>query len=327
MTVLANILPGVRSVRAPLAVGFLWLLAIWLGAEPFIGEPRHATGIYASVVRLRGFASAFGVIALISFVAYIVGSLWMVTVQAGGRLLHRSAEHYAIRFASRRWSLRRAPRGTGTGEAQRVGSIGKVLPEGSERDDLRRHLREQVSAALREAGDHSGSPAEKAVEKVTDTVAGQLVAQDWRWLPQRIVGEFPQLYSEIDRYEAEAEFRGGLIGPIVGVGVVVAVRLSNTVWVSAIVVVIVALLASVLALARTEARTRANMTIAGGIVSNQIKPPSLDPKHILIAYQAYESAQANEEIAEQERRAEEVSDWLEIAAPLVVSAPHEEPRA
>jgi hypothetical protein len=77
--VLANFLPGVRQLRAPLAAGLLWLLAVWLVVEPSIpasgadaGEPWHAFDEIGRAV--SGLGIGLAAIA-VTFAAYLVGSL------------------------------------------------------------------------------------------------------------------------------------------------------------------------------------------------------------------------------------------------------------
>jgi hypothetical protein len=82
MNVLSAILPGARQVRAPLAAGATWLLTIWLAIEPGLGEPNKATGIYASVVRLSDATGTTVVLAVIGFLAYMLGSVTTSAVLA-----------------------------------------------------------------------------------------------------------------------------------------------------------------------------------------------------------------------------------------------------
>lgn len=72
---LANLLPGLRELRVPLAAGFLWLLAIWFWVEPLVPDAGDASGALASAYRLSGVLSVIGLGAGLTFAAYIVGSL------------------------------------------------------------------------------------------------------------------------------------------------------------------------------------------------------------------------------------------------------------
>ena len=70
---LANLLPGIRDVRAPLAAGYLWLLAAYVAFEPkFRGKPR---GVWLTLSNLRHTFSTVGLGIAVSFAAYLVGAI------------------------------------------------------------------------------------------------------------------------------------------------------------------------------------------------------------------------------------------------------------
>jgi hypothetical protein len=89
----------------------------------------------------------------------------------------------------------------------------------------------------------------------------------------------PHLYAEIDRFEAEADFRAALIGPIAALAFVVAFRL-DALWGSALVLFSGLGIAAALALGWRQGRLRANSTIASGVQAGLIEPPSLQPSTI-----------------------------------------------
>jgi hypothetical protein len=69
--VLANILPGLREIRGPLAAGFLWLLLGWLSFHDRVASPSGAIG---ELVDLGGLVSDAALAVAASFVAYLIGS-------------------------------------------------------------------------------------------------------------------------------------------------------------------------------------------------------------------------------------------------------------
>jgi hypothetical protein len=84
MGILANVMPGVRAIRAPLAAGLLLLLSAWVAFQSQIPEhPRD--GVWAGLERLDGVLSAIGTVVLIGFGAYVGGSLYLVAVPPLGR--------------------------------------------------------------------------------------------------------------------------------------------------------------------------------------------------------------------------------------------------
>lgn len=72
---LASLLPGLRDVRAPLAAGYLWLVAAWVVFEPALPERTTAKGAVASLYRGGGVLSVLGRGIALSFAAYLLGSL------------------------------------------------------------------------------------------------------------------------------------------------------------------------------------------------------------------------------------------------------------
>jgi hypothetical protein len=86
---LSSLLPGVREIRAPLAAGFLWLLALALLLEGSIPPYEQATGVFRLAYDLHALLSVVGVSAVSSFAAYLAGTLSVALLVGGfprGRL-------------------------------------------------------------------------------------------------------------------------------------------------------------------------------------------------------------------------------------------------
>lgn len=75
MNLFATLLPGLRSLRAPLAAGYLWLLALWLVYSNDSPDRHDADSVVDRLLELEGVATEFGVAIAVSFVAYLIGSL------------------------------------------------------------------------------------------------------------------------------------------------------------------------------------------------------------------------------------------------------------
>ena len=75
MNLLANVLPGMSELRAPLAAGTITLLAVWLAVEPGLPAAEDATGLYGSILELDSVVSTIGATAVLGFVAYLVGAV------------------------------------------------------------------------------------------------------------------------------------------------------------------------------------------------------------------------------------------------------------
>jgi hypothetical protein len=72
---LTSLLPGLRELRAPLAAGYIWLLAGWIAFESRVADRDDATEVLRSLYRLDDALSGVGLFAAATFVAYLVGSL------------------------------------------------------------------------------------------------------------------------------------------------------------------------------------------------------------------------------------------------------------
>jgi hypothetical protein len=86
--VLAQLLPGVREVRAPLASGYLWLLLVWLVWGDDLGRAANAReGDQPSVIQrlteLEAVVQGIGLAVVVSVTAYVMGS-WALPPGGGG---------------------------------------------------------------------------------------------------------------------------------------------------------------------------------------------------------------------------------------------------
>jgi hypothetical protein len=82
---LANLLPGIRDLRGPLTVGYMWLLNLWLLFADDVPRERPSNNdVVAKLFDLGNLVGATVVLAAVSFVAYMIGSLLFVNPE--GRL-------------------------------------------------------------------------------------------------------------------------------------------------------------------------------------------------------------------------------------------------
>lgn len=89
---LASLLPGLRDVRTPLTVGYLWLFIgwAWFGDRfPRTRPPGH--GLVARLFDLHTVVGTPATTAAVSFLAYLLGALLTVPVEsrAVSTVLHR----------------------------------------------------------------------------------------------------------------------------------------------------------------------------------------------------------------------------------------------
>jgi hypothetical protein len=72
---ISRILPGLRHVRTPLIVGYMWFAAVWLMLHDRFPTESEAKARYPAFDSLLDFAGSTGTVVVLSFVAYLVGSL------------------------------------------------------------------------------------------------------------------------------------------------------------------------------------------------------------------------------------------------------------
>jgi hypothetical protein len=262
MNVLSAILPGARQVRAPLAAGATWLLTIWLAIEPGLGEPNKATGIYASLVRLSDATGTTVVLAVIGFLAYMLGSVTTSAVLA--------LDRYALPKASR-------------GNPIRSLVVAKVWAAEAR---LREHTDVASlgeAAARPEARGLFAPPAEAPFVR-TDDGPGQIRANlelrirrygSWRESKLQLLSADPQLYAEVDRHEGERELRLALLAPLFALTIVVAARIGP--WYASLAVVATGLAVLwILKLQATMARESSERVMLDVVRNGTVTVPLLE---------------------------------------------------
>jgi hypothetical protein len=72
---LANLLPGIRDIRTPLATGYIWLLMAWLWIPEHLKTAAPPSSVPGDIARLASYSGRIGVGIALSFVAYLIGVL------------------------------------------------------------------------------------------------------------------------------------------------------------------------------------------------------------------------------------------------------------
>ncbi|MFI6401797.1 hypothetical protein [Streptomyces sp. NPDC050548] len=72
---LASLLPGLRELRTPLTVGYLWLICVWLWFHDVLPQRVTAHGAIADLYELVGILPAATFLAALTFIAYFLGSI------------------------------------------------------------------------------------------------------------------------------------------------------------------------------------------------------------------------------------------------------------
>lgn len=195
---LATLLPGIRHVRAPLAAGYLWLLALWTVAASHWPHRAEADGLAKTLYEASDQTSIVGKAVAASFIAYLLGSLSEAIFEGPLRALARR--------------------------------VGFALTK-QENDALKQFLSKELD--VYEPVREGFKP--QSVEDVVDprpmdalrasvfagegSIAGtqQDILSELEQLPLTLINDKPAVYAEVDRIQAEAEFRLALTPPLVAI--------------------------------------------------------------------------------------------------------------
>jgi hypothetical protein len=258
--VLASLLPGLRTIRTPLAAGYVLLVAAWLAFAEVFPPQSVATGLPADLYSLYSAMGRGPVLAAATFAAYLVGVISVESTKllgAGvGNLLWLSysllPEHY--KNPLRRWGgglFLLSPGGTSR-RARRAALQTVIIRQLSRRfmedEEFRAEIVSQLSK-LQQWAEESGtrlpeplgdvSASELAVDMLNRPhtrfrvlrrlIHVRLHAEDLLWESEFAGGSAaatPDVAEERDRSRAEADFRFGLALPIFVLTLVVAHRTS-----------------------------------------------------------------------------------------------------
>ncbi|MFF3376015.1 hypothetical protein ACFYXF_24055 [Streptomyces sp. NPDC002680] len=273
---LAALLPGVREIRTPLAVGYTWLVVLWLAVGHRVPEPGNARGVLSDLYRL---AHAVGLVAVgiaVSVIAYLVG---VIATRLGLSVT------YAVGAALRRTPIapvtpgdRRENQGD---EALGDAVVSRLAERFSHDAVFRSQLLDQLLAdppadlparTKAEWETHAltrGWTRHWLVRQVVDaeTLADQLKADRYDII-LRLRGSAEPVALEHDRLQSEADFRIAMFGPLAAACVVLAVR-----WTPWCLLALPFLI--VLIYVGVAARTEAEQGVAWALAAGQVNDPSL----------------------------------------------------
>jgi uncharacterized protein YjbI with pentapeptide repeats len=300
VAVLANLLPGVRELRAPLAAGYVWLAALFLAFEPLFPAREQATGIWDSVLTLKDELGPVGLGVAVSFVAYVLGSIsesFVGAVLEIKRLIPRrrrggpsasftSAERPALIGEKGKAALQdvagqRAEvfasvlRQKGTSLEKVItpvhilGFDGPPLPlEFAAFEPIRDLL--VLAGALGPEPPAGQDERERTARKKLQDALGRAVLSELDLVRTRLLGRENELFSTIDRLHAEADFRFAVAPALVGLSGALAWR--ATWWSSAITLGC----ALVLALQGRDRTRRSNEALLEALRVGRAPAPSLE---------------------------------------------------
>jgi len=183
---LNSLLPGLREIRTPLATGYLWLLTSWVIFSHQMPRQRPSAGPLASLWDLANYAGKGALLAALTFIAYLVGSLVEINPQRlwayGGR----------PQWLSRLRDLLRH------GVLNRL----RVIPFSDQAErDLVTYSAEDLGTVI---------DGEYAAGKMM-----QSVMYEERQLATRLQAQNTELFGRYDRLLAESAFRLNVAPPLV----------------------------------------------------------------------------------------------------------------
>jgi hypothetical protein len=257
--VLANVMPGLRELRAPLAAGYLWLVVAWLvfgGAVPTKDEVQEPLD---RLYELEPVVSDLGRAVVASVAAYVIGSI-VIDLQgrfgpAFGRLIERQRDNWPLA------TLTFPPAG------RRV--LDSMFPESRVPPDFRQQMHEEAAwrDEARNEDERQTSQRNRAalVNQYWDNVRRNDQVRSWVQTNRavtktRLLDLSEPLHSEVDRPDAEATFRMALWPPLSGLTIYLMITVS-TGWIAAL------LLPALLAWQWFSLRRRANAALITAIAA------------------------------------------------------------
>jgi hypothetical protein len=206
LDVLASLLPGLRDVRTPLTVGYLWLVIGWVA----VGDVRWLTdrpaeeGIVSQLFDIQTVIGRGAALAALSFLAYLLGALLTIPLEGRiGRVLLEFIQTIPALSSLDARVTRDEFLALHRQLEREVEILQDGLREQIERDRGTRSHREQRDDAIREL--------DIAISRGRDV--GDLRA--------RLLVTNQGLYGEYDRLAAEASFRINVATPVLGIAILV----------------------------------------------------------------------------------------------------------
>jgi hypothetical protein len=214
---LTSLLPGVRDLRTPLAVGYMWLIALWISLHKYLPETIDtAKGPMKSLYELGDFVGKGIVLTACSFVAYMLGSLVVRPLRLGFHAKANEKDEDAEKDSKFDWLL-------------------YFVFDGNIADSTLMQLRSFVDSRLREVQDvmlpwfqrgileprklpivqKDGATSAPILNLRSAYVAS--IIDDLELVGIQLQAKNRDFWDTYDRKTAEAQFRYGIFWPMVAV--------------------------------------------------------------------------------------------------------------
>lgn len=302
---LTNLLPGLRQVRAPLAAGYIWLLALWLVFERALPDRSSGDDLVTSIYRLGDLFSIIGIGVVLSFLAYLLGSLstslfpWEASRPMRIRSLPPAPPQQSARVRARarlnpltsqsRGALLDIARSVRAELESLLSTLGYTVEEYLDDAGLARGmdptnraskvvpkarlLRRRHRQRVMGFGPGNASPTD--FEAIDEERIATAIARDLDVIETtRLLGKDQELYSALDRFRAETEFRMALVPPVIAIGLVVTARVG---WPWSLLSILLALaLGLALFLDAVKLQRRTNDTLVQVLSDDRVQSPTVE---------------------------------------------------
>jgi hypothetical protein len=297
--VIASLLPGLRDLRTPLTTGYLWLIALWLLLHDRLPKSiDDATGPIRSLYELGGFLGSTAVLAAVSFVAYLLGSMLLFNVHP--------------EFTKELDPLFRAPTSF-VGRLRRALRTGFATAILNSNRSMFRQLETFLATRLREtAQDFTGQDHFEVLRRW-----GSAYEEAWRkdklslvirLYIEGIVGDLPAIAIQLqpknrdfwdtyDRQLAEAQFRFGIAPPLALIIGILTWQTRNLWWLLLLIVPLYLLILGV------RHWALATSTLVQAVVLKIVEPPVLERLREQVAKKRDQEQRETEKRQRQEEQA------------------------
>jgi hypothetical protein len=240
----ATVLPGVRYIRTPLTVGYMWFLVLWLAIGHQLPTPSRASGMLADIFRIAHAVGPAGTAVAVSVAAYVVGILLVPLsfklIDVSGTAFRRTAaavltpghrRYVSTQSALRNVVVERLSARFCSDEAFRseVLDAAEAMPSNGPSNG---EVLPRDRSSLEKLTLSNGYARYQTVAQTADlTPLVDDLMDDLPYIAQRLQGENIDINEEYNRLKAESDFRLAIFFPIASLFGVLAIRWQPLWWI------------------------------------------------------------------------------------------------